>query len=560
MNHSIFAFRNTLLMIIVFFAFFACQKDLPYQVSDPNLPGGQDSSIVSQDSILAQMDSVQRALCIDFNTYLRNLTKYPNPPETAQTYGDTAVVNEGGYVCESVQVSWSPAFEEQYLTSPNLNILPGQLYDGNSIADGSYKMILAPRDSIKVSISIPTSPGSDAGIWIKNPNSIADIRNTVNELVRRTASGATPAQVLYEIVQVRSSEEATLHLKASASGWGAKITGSYDFNSYTQQTKVLVRFQQIYFSIDTDPVITPCTLFNPVPSPEEAQTIFGGTSPVYVSSVRYGRTVYYMIQSDSSFQDVKKALTAGFDKWGVNASAELEDKDKQVLSNSTINALVVGGSADGAVRGIFSLDSMKTFIREGGDFTPDNHIGVPISYDLKFAADGSTARVVQSSEYTIRNCEVYTEELMITPQLSEPQWVCANETGNGDRDFDGHGPEVDGDFQLFHENGEIKLRTSVTWKETVFDWTEGIGAETFVIAVIPNGYVFAGFVDSENAYFNYTDTDHEPDYEEITGGSFIGDLKVIGDTDGDDVECGDDDNDSHVEFMILPFKIYVRKL
>jgi Thiol-activated cytolysin len=417
---------------------------------------------------------------------------------------------EGAYSCTVKEVEWSPEFNELYLLNPLSDILPGRIFDGNSFADASYKPILLSRDSIRISVSIPVRPGERSSAWILNPNSIGEIRDGINGILDRTVKGATPAFVNFKIEQVESSSEVDKHLAANFKGWGAKVSGSYDFNSLEKQTKVLVRFQQIYYTIDTDPVAQPCKLFNPLPKIDEIQKNLGSTSPVYVSSVNFGRAVYYVVESNESFSKVEKALNASFSKWGTKTGIELSQQDKDVINSSSIKGLLVGGAADGAVKTINGLESLRMFIEEGGDFS-ENNIGVPISYRMKFVSDNTDAKIVFAGKYTIRNCEYFTEDKTIEPLLAGSPYDGCPILYHGDNEFGSDAVRITGTISLEVSNGgkTITAKIEFDFNESINDNHPGdtrakIEDELIVYELNEPNKIIVGIESNPVSYIDYT--------------------------------------------------------
>jgi hypothetical protein len=554
MRISKILFIGLLLLVLVESA---CKKDLPITtLNDPAI--FNDPLQVQKDSILKQMEEKEKMACMDFNAYIKNVPFFTNPAAVQdKVFSDTSTSNADGLRCTTYKVKWAPMFNEHFLTSPTNTFHPGMIFDGNTILTGGYKTIQAKRDSMLISISLPTKPGTKSSIWIKNPNSIAEVRQGINQLLNNVVEGGTAAYINFDIQEVKSDEEVTIGLNATVSGWGQKVKGTYDFNESSRKSRFLIRFQQVYYTVDMDPVILPCKMFNPIPTVQEAEQLFAGTSPVYISSMRYGRMIYYMVESDSAASKTKKTLEAGFKAWGANLDAKFSDEDKSVMEATSISALIVGGSADGAVKAIDGIDQIREFIKDGGDVSTNN-IGVPISYTLNFVSDGSIANVVVASEYTLRECEVVTEDITITPD-NTPKYFCADRVNQiGDNEFDGNGPEVDGKFILSEENGDIYMTIDVNFKEGgTLDLTEGAINKKIKIAKVPVGKVFVRFTDGDTDQFFYTDSQHDIDKPTINGGGFVYDLQVLGDTSGEDLGCSKGE-DAQIEFRIKPFRIAVR--
>ena len=127
--------------------------------------------------------------------------------------------------------------------------------------------------------------------------------------------------------------------------------------------------------------------------------------------------------------------------------------------------------------------------------------------------------------------------------------LCPDHRG-GDREFDGHGPNV-----TAHADLEIKLNTEL-WvklylhvKETRDDWTEAEQTWDRLLWTAPSGYVIAGVASDMDSNAFYEDTNHELDRPAVRGGDLVRQFEIIGDTGGNDVSnCTDDDVYMNVYF------------
>ncbi len=513
----------------------SCNKDL---ITDPiksikvDLPQAEKYYV----------DSLYKDQCDDLSTYIYGLTHYQTETPSAQQFGNPTSEVNGGIICTQTPVSWAPTFDVMYSFNPNSDMYPGRIFNGNSFVTGDNTPIVMGRDSILISISIPTKPGEKPFVWVKNPNSIAELREGMNTLLQRTVPGATAALVNFEVKQIFASEEVNKRLGAHGSGWGASIEANYNTSGFSKKTKVLVRFFQVYYSLDIDPVERPCFLFNPVPSAEQAQASLGGTSPVIISSVNYGRAVYYMVESDSSFSKVEKALKASYSRWGMKAGVDLSAEDVETLSSSTIKALIIGGAADGAVQSINGVDQLKNFIEEGGDFSADNNLGVPISYQAKFL-DNTTAKIVFAGNYQINDCEPYTEERILDRSSSANPWDGCPERYHGDNEFGDPGVKITGKVRLVirEDRKAVMAILHFDWDEPSDDnWgndTRAAVTDTIVAyEVNQTGMLISGFEMNPVSDIDYTQI-HHGNFHPPFSGNYLQDIEIQADGDGDDLPC-----------------------
>lgn len=128
--------------------------------------------------------------------------------------------------------------------------------------------------------------------------------------------------------------------------------------------------------------------------------------------------------------------------------------------------------------------------------------------------------------------------------------LCPDHVG-GDRDFKGHGPEVDATASIELRNGdtEVWVRLSLHEKETRSDYTEALGNWDRKLYTVPVGKVITRVLSAMTSEAHYVDTDHELDRPSVTGGALVSRFEIMGDTGGNDVaNCTSDDAYMSVSF------------
>jgi hypothetical protein len=130
--------------------------------------------------------------------------------------------------------------------------------------------------------------------------------------------------------------------------------------------------------------------------------------------------------------------------------------------------------------------------------------------------------------------------------------LCPQHIG-GDREYKGHGPEVDASIELYTspDNRELMLEVYMHQIETKSNWSEAEYNRDFRLYRAPNGRAI-GAVWSNGEYYYpdiqggpvediyYVDNDHAIDWFYFD--SFVNRVAIIGDTKGNDIgNCTEDD-------------------
>tara|TARA_Y100000780_G_scaffold168216_2_gene153308 strand:+ start:12726 stop:14360 length:1635 start_codon:yes stop_codon:yes gene_type:complete len=396
-NHLNFKTISVLLLSTILLTFVGCNKDevLP---DDPSLPQFSNND------------------ADDFNSAVANLSGFNQPEEssiveTASTNPEREGTTE--FECFTQTFKGAPGFSELFTLDPTTDVIyPGSMLKGETIPTGEYARINKDRAPITMSISLNNVKGKTS-VTVNNPNLLSEVRAGVNELLNLEVKGATPAQLEFDKSQVYSEQQLSIALGANYRDKTKDISGSFDFNTTTVKKKYVLKFIQKYFTIDLDsPGQVPSDLFTDLPSIES----LGSTSPVYVSAVTYGRMVLYTVESDYSITEVETAFNAAIEAGEKGGDFNLDVDSKNVLEESNIKALIIGGNGASAAQTIGgNLEKIYDYIAAGGNYSPEESPGSPLSYKLNYVKEGfPAANVVLATEYQSRNCDVAYPEYLAT--------------------------------------------------------------------------------------------------------------------------------------------------
>ena len=300
-----------------------------------------------------------------------------------------------GYAVQNYQVG--ATYSSLAILNPQTSVVyPGAALIGSSIPTGAYTQIV---DGVRAPITLSsTITGGISSVKIQNPNSLSEVTNAINTLITLGGSGSTNSVITFDQSQVSSSSTLNVAVGANFDYEGAakfSAAGSFNYDTSKSTTNILVRCQQVYYSISVD-ALTAANFYKTAPNLSSLGTV----SPVYVASVNYGRLAYFGFSSTDSATNLAGALNAAFSYGGASGSLSLSVAQKATLAASTINSTIIGGGS-GSNTAVTSLDGFLNFIHTGGTFSKDNP-GSPISYTLKYAKDNSVAGTLLYSSYAVR--------------------------------------------------------------------------------------------------------------------------------------------------------------
>jgi hypothetical protein len=327
----------------------------------------------------------------------------PIPPTPV---GSTSVEsgNPDTLYCQLQKMTLAAGDENNLLLEDNGIISLGQLFESSSTLEGNPRPIIVPRRPMVFSTSLTNTQGSPKDT-IYNPSSPSSYQESVSRLFKRGIIGKVPAIMAYEIKEVYSLEQLSVALGLDAHGWGAKISGQFSWNNKKIKQRFIVKFYQKFCDLTVDPPKNPNEIFDSLPKPMS----LGTYSPVYVSNVKYGRIVLFLWETELEDTDIKASLTASYNALVAGGSITSDVKFREYMKKSTTQVSVFGGDPDEASK-VKTPETLQRFIENSANFTPESQ-GVMMGYTLRFLRDNTVAKIVKTTEYTIRSCQVVPERI-----------------------------------------------------------------------------------------------------------------------------------------------------
>jgi hypothetical protein len=122
----------------------------------------------------------------------------------------------------------------------------------------------------------------------------------------------------------------------------------------------------------------------------------------------------------------------------------------------------------------------------------------------------------------------------------------------GDKEFDGHGPNMYCSVRLFNRGNRIEARIYVTAAETKKDWTYGKEDHYSTIYTADPGFEIENIVAATFAQMSYTDNDHALD--EFSGSGPVEKFIFNGDGSGRDIE-----RNTKVTIQFNPLRVQLKE-
>ena len=490
----------------------------------------------------------------DFDTCMRGCPYIIQPDEknTPELEKTDTITDDLGLICTESTYSYAPGYSDPILFDPTTDVIaPGMILDGSSITSGAYRPLVGNRAPMTISHS-----ANKAEAIIQNPT-LSGIRAGIKEL--NEYGGVAPANIAYQETYVSSREQLGIAVGGNFNGFGAKVQAEFNWDSETVKSRFMIKFTQVYYSIDVNKPSSPSGWYNNTPDCQ-----LWDVSPVYVSSVKYGRIGLLLIESEKSKLEVEAALKASYEGFGTHSKFEFSSNYENVWESTNISALLVGGSIDKDVS-IGTKEGFIDWINNGTNYSEDSP-GAPVSYLLRYLKDNSLSKIILAGSFTVRDCE---ETPFFEINDDDYQDCCPIYNGIGDKDFSGNGPKQTAKAELRIEGGNVMLNLTYEVIECNSSGNpsgDGTGASFNCDSVVfraPSGFEVIEILSPKMT--EHEEIDYSGSYflknDYLNGQSLVKSFELNGDTENNDVGiCNKEKKErAYMAVKFYPVEIRIKK-
>ncbi len=361
--------------------------------------------------------------------FIRGIAKVEIPADDNQAIGEEVpgVADVGGVPSRIVsqKKSITRSFESVAAFDPNADVLwPGSVVQGKSIESGILAPIALGRKSGTVTVKNLTieGPSAEYSREIANPSN-ATLQKAIMDIVTQNLPVHSGALLSYESASYSSVEHALLQMGVSAKWLTTNVKANLEAEQSAKRSNMIVRLTQAYYSASFSPPSAPESFFSDDVTPDDAALYMEAKSenghsnpPVYVSTVTYGRSLYFFISSNEESSRLKAAVESSFKAGVANVSVNVKAEHDRVIQESDVRAMVLGGSGNSAVQLLTGdkIAGIEKFLREGANYAPSSP-GVPISYQLRYLKDNDVAKLSLTTEYDDRRVTPMTvKQILVT--------------------------------------------------------------------------------------------------------------------------------------------------
>ncbi|MEM6991096.1 MAG: thiol-activated cytolysin family protein [Myxococcota bacterium] len=377
--------------------------------SDIDPPGSDESGDTGGTTDGGEVDNPAAS---EIDAYIIGLGTPETPAAEVVEGVASEPVAQDDYVCSTTDLAETKQFDKIVAFANNSGTLfPGAIIGGHSIADGTLTPKILDRAPLSFSASLEGVLDGNLSATLEEP-SLSTFREAMSDILAAEVVGATPANIAFDIRDVHSEEQLSLALGLDVSWMTGDVSSSLHFDQEERNSRFVVSFTQAYYTVDIDPPGRPSDMLDASVTLEDVEGVVAGEPPAYVSSVTYGRVVYFTATSDFSSQELQAALDFGFSTGAVDVDGSVSLTHSEVLAQSHLNAFILGGDGNVAVQAIDGVEELREFVQSGGVYSKESP-GAPIAYKLAYLADNAPAKFALSTDYEITECERATQNVRI---------------------------------------------------------------------------------------------------------------------------------------------------
>ncbi|WP_316839915.1 thiol-activated cytolysin family protein [Pedobacter gandavensis] len=279
-----------------------------------------------------------------------------------------------------------------FVISPEmgLSIYPGAILDAKSITAENF----APRPLVGIeaymrpasmSTNLPVGSGKVTKTTILKPSSgRAFVNAALKDLSQLSPGKIAPARFQAEMSSFNTYDKLKMlygyNKKLDLWAFDKSTVKDVDMQVARRKSGIIIKFFMENFSIDVD-VPDDQQLFD---STGMDKSLFMGASPMYVSSVTYGRMGIMTIESESDVSVLQSAIQKKFNilKGVVSGGNNLTQQEIQAMDASIIRYALTGPQGSSAPITISGIAAFEQILSENSSFTAETP-GVPISFRLR---------------------------------------------------------------------------------------------------------------------------------------------------------------------------------
>ena len=394
---------KSLLSITVICIIVSCSKE---DASNNEVAKNPDASNIN--NFILNLNYNQNELLGVEETGGEALLKTPGETTTDGSYAEGIVTD-----CKSIDYNLKVNFEDVAILRPTNGIVyPGALVIGNqTMRDGLPEPFQVSRAAMTLRLDLP-GIGEQGNIDVTNVSN-SQVQAKIDDALewwnanKYVEGYVNPSNSSYATSASYSSKQMSLEVGMNAEWATGDVSAQFNYETTTTKRVAVMVYKQVFYTVTMDVPSQPADVFGIDVPLSQIETAFNSsTPPAYVHSVNYGRIIMFRMETTEEATEAELTGAFNYASGRNSASGDVEAKYKDILKESNITTVTIGGNA--------AVASEAVTARNFGDLQPiitgenavysRNNPGVPIAYTIRFLKDNSLAKMGYSTDYVALNC------------------------------------------------------------------------------------------------------------------------------------------------------------
>ena len=330
---------------------------------------------------------------------------------------DKPVVKGWVHECKKNKYTLQNNFNDVAILRPTRGIVyPGALVVANEeMLNGAPDPLAVERAPVTLRLDLP-GMGKKGTIKIDDPQKNTNVQAGIDEALEWWNANAyqdgyvNASNSSYQASTSYSSQQLSMDVGLNYQWATGDIAAQFNYASSSEEMVAMMVYKQVFYTVSMDPPSSPSGFFHKGVSASYLQSIISSDAPpAYVHSVSYGRIIMFRMRTTIQATDIELAAAMDYARGFDKGSASVEARSKQILSNSTMTAITIGGNAEVASEAVTANgfgDLHGIITGKNAVYSRDNP-GVPIAYSIRYVQDNSFAKMGYTTEYSIEECKDY---------------------------------------------------------------------------------------------------------------------------------------------------------
>lgn len=309
-------------------------------------------------------------------------------------------------------------FDQVAILRPTEGVIyPGALVIGNNtMLDGAPTPFAIDRAPATLRVDLP-GIGENGNFTVQDPGNFSDVDAQLDVALEWWNDNAyqdgyvNEANSTYQAATSYSSKQLSFDLGLNAEWANGSVASQFEYETNTERRVASIAFKQVFYTVTMDTPISPAAVFGSSVSLDQVQNIMNAeTPPAYVSSVAYGRIIMVRMETTNMDTSINLDAVLEYGSGFNNATGTLATSYDEVLQNSSISIITIGGNAEVATSAVDAANieegpgSLNYIITGENALYSRTNPGAPIAYTIRYLKDNTLAKMGYTTDYRVEEC------------------------------------------------------------------------------------------------------------------------------------------------------------